>query len=163
MRICRLTDCAGRWWKSARAAASSRPAAGDPVKQSQFSRQIKELEDFFQIRLLERPGKGDRLTNSGKELARISRFFLLGLSNFQQDPWLRADLPGLRQWNWPSRLVVPALANRQKVRYAVARYASKWLLTTRSSDAGSDLRLDISVDHWRPSAGREMKKSERGG
>lgn len=59
-------------------------AGGDPVKQSQYSRQIKELEDFFRIKLVERHGKGIRLTANGKELARISRFFLLGLSNFQR-------------------------------------------------------------------------------
>jgi DNA-binding transcriptional LysR family regulator len=59
-------------------------AAGDPVRQSQFSRQIKELEDFFRIKLIERQGKGTRLTPGGKELARISRFFMLGLSNFQR-------------------------------------------------------------------------------
>ena len=29
-------------------------ADGDPVKQSQYSRQIKELEDFFRVKLLER-------------------------------------------------------------------------------------------------------------
>jgi len=58
--------------------------AGDPVKQSQYSRQIKELEDFFRVKLIERHGRGTRLTASGKELARISRFFLLGLSNFQR-------------------------------------------------------------------------------
>ncbi len=57
---------------------------GDPVKQSQYSRQIKELEDFFRIQLVERQGKGIRLTPRGRELARISRFFLLGLSNFQR-------------------------------------------------------------------------------
>jgi DNA-binding transcriptional LysR family regulator len=59
-------------------------AGGDPIRQSQFSRQIKELEDFFQIRLVERHGKGIRLTATGRELARISRFFLMGLSNFQR-------------------------------------------------------------------------------
>jgi len=59
-------------------------ADGDPVRQSQYSRQIKELEDFFRIKLIERQGKGTRLTPSGKELARISRFFMLGLSNFQR-------------------------------------------------------------------------------
>lgn len=59
-------------------------AAGDPVRQSQYSRQIKELEDFFRTRLIERQGKGTRLTSNGKELARISRFFMLGLSNFQR-------------------------------------------------------------------------------
>lgn len=59
-------------------------ADGDPVRQSQYSRQIKELEDFFRIKLIERHGKGTRLTPNGKELARISRFFMLGLSNFQR-------------------------------------------------------------------------------
>jgi DNA-binding transcriptional LysR family regulator len=59
-------------------------AEGDPVRQSQYSRQIKELEDFFQTRLVERHGKGIRLTSNGKALGRISRFFLLGLSNFQR-------------------------------------------------------------------------------
>src|SRR5260370_33073814 len=59
-------------------------ANGDPVRQSQYSRQIKELEDFFCTRLIERQGKGTRLTSNGKELARISRFFMLGLSNFQR-------------------------------------------------------------------------------
>ena len=61
-----------------------RAAQNDPARQSQYSRQIKELEDFFQTGLVERHGKGIRLTSSGKELARISRFFLLGLSNFQR-------------------------------------------------------------------------------
>jgi hypothetical protein len=50
-------------------------AGGDPVRQSQYSRQIKELEDFFRAQLIERQGKGTRLTSHGKELARISRFF----------------------------------------------------------------------------------------
>ena len=59
-------------------------ADGDPVRQSQYSRQIKELEDFFRARLVERQGKGTRLTSHGKELARVSRFFMIGLSNFQR-------------------------------------------------------------------------------
>src|SRR6267378_5207809 len=59
-------------------------AKGDPVRQSQYSRQIKELEDFFRTRLIERQSKGIRFTANGKELARLSRFFLLGLSNFQR-------------------------------------------------------------------------------
>lgn len=61
-----------------------RAAEGDPARQSQYSRQIKELEEFFQTALVERHGKNIRLTASGRELARISRFFLLGLSNFQR-------------------------------------------------------------------------------
>lgn len=61
-----------------------RAAEGDPARQSQYSRQIKELEEFFQVALVERHGKGVRLTARGRELARISRFFLLGLSSFQR-------------------------------------------------------------------------------
>ncbi len=61
-----------------------RAAGDDPTRQSQYSRQIKELEDFFEAGLVERHGKGIRLTARGKELARISRFFLMGLSNFQR-------------------------------------------------------------------------------
>ena len=60
----------------------TKAAGGDPVRQSQFSRQIKELEEFFRTSLIERHGKLMRLSPTGRELARISRFFLLGLSNF---------------------------------------------------------------------------------
>ncbi len=66
------------------AGSIAKAAEGDPVRQSQYSRQIKELEDFFTVKLIERHGKGVRFTSNGKELARISRFFLLGLSNFQR-------------------------------------------------------------------------------
>lgn len=68
------------------AAAGSiiKAADGDPVRQSQYSRQIKELEDFFRTNLVERHGKGIRLTANGRELARVSRFFMLGLSNFRR-------------------------------------------------------------------------------
>ncbi|HEY5910025.1 MAG TPA: LysR family transcriptional regulator [Verrucomicrobiae bacterium] len=59
-------------------------ADGDPARQSLYSRQLKELESFFRATLVERHGKGVRLTSSGRELARISRFFLMGLSNFQR-------------------------------------------------------------------------------
>lgn len=66
------------------AGSIARAAGDDPIRQSQYSRQIKELEDFFQTKLVERYGKGIRLTARGRELARISRFFLLGLSNFRR-------------------------------------------------------------------------------
>jgi DNA-binding transcriptional LysR family regulator len=66
------------------AGSIARATGSDPVRQSQYSRQIKELEDFFRTGLVERHGKGIRLTVPGRELARISRFFLMGLSNFQR-------------------------------------------------------------------------------
>jgi len=66
------------------AGSIAQAAGGNPVKQSQYSRQIKELEEFFRTTLLERYGKGVRFTANGRELARISRFLMMGLSNFQR-------------------------------------------------------------------------------
>ncbi|HEX7860617.1 MAG TPA: LysR family transcriptional regulator [Verrucomicrobiae bacterium] len=68
----------------AAAGSITKAAPGDAVRQSQYSRQLRELEDFFRVKLVERVGKGLQLTGNGKELARISRFFLRGLSNFQR-------------------------------------------------------------------------------
>jgi DNA-binding transcriptional LysR family regulator len=68
----------------AAAGSIARAAGAAPVRQSQYSRQIKELEEFFRVTLFERQAKGIQLTDNGRELARISRFFLLGLSNFQR-------------------------------------------------------------------------------
>jgi DNA-binding transcriptional LysR family regulator len=99
-------------------------AGDDPTRQSQYSRQIKELEDFFQTKLVERHGKGIRLTPSGRELARISRFFLLGLSNFQRG--CLAEEQTFRigaSATFLERFLVPVLAelpaNRSNPRYAV--------------------------------------------
>ena len=50
-------------------------AKGDTTRQSQFSRQVKELEEFFCTRLLERSGKSVRLTDSGRKLAVLAQSF----------------------------------------------------------------------------------------
>ena len=98
-------------------------AEGDAVRQSQYSRQIKELEDFFQAKLIERHGKGIRPTPSGRELARISRFFLLGLSSFQRG--CRAEEQTFRigaSATFIDRFLLPVLAppaSQPGPRYAV--------------------------------------------
>lgn len=51
-------------------------AKGDPTRQSQFSRQIKELEEFFGTTLVERAGKTIRLTEDGKKVALLTQTFL---------------------------------------------------------------------------------------
>jgi DNA-binding transcriptional LysR family regulator len=91
-------------------------ARGDSVKQSQYSRQIKELEDFFRIKLVERHDKGVRLTANGRELARISRFFMLGLSNFQRG--CLAEEQTFRMGASPTvidRFLLPVLSSAQPV------------------------------------------------
>ncbi len=50
-------------------------AKGDPNKQSQFSRQIKELEDLLQLSLFDRRGKALVLTDAGRRLAVLSQAF----------------------------------------------------------------------------------------
>src|SRR6516162_941389 len=120
-------------------------ANGDPVRQSQFSRQIKELEDFFRTRLIERQGRGTRLTSSGRELARISRFFLLGLANFQrgclaeeQTFRIGASATFIRQFLLPA-LAGPAL---QK---GGARYSAELGTREEVERRLHDLTLDFGV------------------
>lgn len=50
-------------------------AGGDPNKQSQFSRQIKDLEGFLGARLFVRKGKHLQLTDTGKNLALTAQSF----------------------------------------------------------------------------------------
>ncbi|MDR1145705.1 MAG: LysR family transcriptional regulator [Verrucomicrobiales bacterium] len=48
-------------------------AKGNPTRQSQFSRQAKELEDFFGMKLLERVGKTVKLTENGRKVALLTQ------------------------------------------------------------------------------------------
>jgi DNA-binding transcriptional LysR family regulator len=118
-------------------------AEGNPVRQSQYSRQIKELEEFFRIKLIERQGKGSRLTPSGKELARISRFFMLGLSHFQrgclaeEQPFrIGACATFIR------RFLLPVLSPSRK---AGATYATEVVGDAESERRLHDLTLDFGI------------------
>lgn len=120
-------------------------ANGDPVRQSQYSRQIKELEDFFRTRLIERQGKGTRLTAGGKELARISRFFMLGLSNFQrgclaaeQTFRIGASATFIRQF------LVPVLCGHA-LRTGATSYATEVATDAEIERRLHDLTLDFGI------------------
>ena len=120
-------------------------ADGDAVRQSQYSRQIKELEDFFRIKLIERQGRGTRLTPNGRELARISRFFLLGLSNFQrgclaeeQTFRIGASTTFIRQF------LVPGLSARA-LKQGGASYATEGLRDEEIERRLHDLTLDFGI------------------
>ncbi len=122
-----------------------RAAGGDPARQSQYSRQIKELEDFFQAGLVERHGKGIRLTASGRELARISRFFLLGLSNFQRG--CRAEGQTYRIGASPTFIasfLLPVLAEPRSVQSGI-RFAVEAVLGDEVERRLHDLTLDFGV------------------
>ncbi len=51
------------------AGGQAKAAKGDPTKQSQFSRQIKELEGFFGVALTRRVGRRIEITDDGLRLA----------------------------------------------------------------------------------------------
>lgn len=61
----------------------TRAAKGDATKQSLYSRQIKELEEFFGTELIRRKGRGIELTGAGQRLHRIAREQFASLSDFK--------------------------------------------------------------------------------
>jgi DNA-binding transcriptional LysR family regulator len=56
---------------------------GDSNRQTQFSRQISELEKFFGVELLNRESRPHRLSDEGRELASLTKIYLKSLSGFQ--------------------------------------------------------------------------------
>lgn len=60
----------------------ARAVGSDPVRQSLVSRQLKELEAFFERELTRREGKSLALTPAGEELARLAREHLSALDDF---------------------------------------------------------------------------------
>jgi DNA-binding transcriptional LysR family regulator len=65
----------------AEAGGITKAVPGNPIRQSQFSRQINELEHFFDLELLERRGRNVVLTNAGRELAGVVREILARLKD----------------------------------------------------------------------------------
>jgi DNA-binding transcriptional LysR family regulator len=85
-------------------------ASGDLSRQSLISRQIKELEEFFEVELIRRKGRGLELTEEGRELAALGRQHFKNLADFssrlQSGPWT-ADLitsNSVAQWQLLPRL-----------------------------------------------------------
>jgi len=68
----------------AEAGGIARVAGGDPAKQSLYSRQLRELEQFFGAELTRRKGKGIEFTEQGRELARQVRAQLQSLTDFKR-------------------------------------------------------------------------------
>ena len=68
----------------AEAGGVTKASKGDPARQSLFSRQIKELEEFFGVELVRRSGRGVTLTEDGRSLHALAREHLLALADFKQ-------------------------------------------------------------------------------
>ncbi len=59
-------------------------AEADPVRQSQYSRQLKELEEYFGAELTQRKGRTIALTPAGEELASLIKEHFVVLGNFRR-------------------------------------------------------------------------------
>jgi len=62
----------------------TKAAQGDVTKQSQFSRQIKELENFFGVALTRRVGRRIEITDEGHRLALVIRRQFRELDDFRE-------------------------------------------------------------------------------
>jgi DNA-binding transcriptional LysR family regulator len=62
----------------------TKAAQGDVTKQSQFSRQIKELENFFGVALTRRVGRRIEITEEGHRLALVIRRHFRELDDFRE-------------------------------------------------------------------------------
>jgi len=86
-------------------------AGGDPTRQSQFSRQVKELEEFFGTKLIERAGKTIKLTEDGRRLALLTQTYFRSVEELR------------------------VMASKQEVvRIGAGESVSRWLLIPRITE-----------------------------
>jgi DNA-binding transcriptional LysR family regulator len=129
----------------AEAGGIARAVGGDPVRQSQFSRQIGELEEYFGTQLTRRRGKTLALTDTGHKLAAAVRAQMQGLEDFRRECLQQpADLAlgaGDSLLTW---VVIPRLAELQR---SLPRTRLR-VFNLRSSEIGrrlGDFRLDFGL------------------
>ena len=67
----------------AEAGSLIKAAKGDAVRQSQLSRQLRDLDEFFGVELTRHRGRGLVMTGAGLELARLAREQFQSLQDFQ--------------------------------------------------------------------------------
>lgn len=67
------------------AGSIAQAAPGDLVRQSQYSRQLRELSEFFGCEVAQRRGKILKLTEKGERLAELAREHLRALEDFRSE------------------------------------------------------------------------------
>ncbi len=67
------------------AGSIAQAAPGDSVRQSQYSRQLRELSEFFGCEVAQRRGKILKLTSQGERLAELAREQLRSLEDFRAE------------------------------------------------------------------------------
>lgn len=124
-------------------AGSIAAATDDPIRQSQYSRQLRELAEFFGVELARRSGRTLKLTAHGETLAAIGREKLRSLEDFwcecrtQSEEYTLGGGDSVLQW-----LVLPAVARARRTATMPA-FRLVGLRTTETIARLQDLSLDM--------------------
>lgn len=127
------------------AGSIAQAAPGDPIRQSQYSRQLRELSEFFGCEVAKRQGKLLKLTAQGAELAELARGQLRSLQDFRSEcraegrDYTLAAGDSLLQW-----LVIPRLSRLGKGRQG-NRFATINLRTHEIIQQLTEGRIDFGV------------------
>ena len=123
----------------------AKAAPGDPVRQSQYSRQLRELSEYFGVEVARRQGRQLKLTAEGVRLAGLVREQFVALQDFRAEcrgesvDYTVAAGDSVIQW-----LVIPRLAAVAKTLPA-ARFATQNLRTREIVQQLADGRVDFGV------------------
>lgn len=127
------------------AGSIAQAAPGDIVRQSQYSRQLRELAEFFGCEVTHRKGKLLKLTSEGMQLAEMARDFLRRVTDFhaachdEKVVFTIGAGDSLVQW-----LVIPRLG-RMLQKLPHARFSTANLRTQEIVNQVSDSRIDFGL------------------
>lgn len=127
------------------AGSIARTAPGKTSRHSQFSRQLRELSEFFGCEVAQRRGKLLKLTPEGARLAELARPFLRELVDFHTD--CRSERVGFTVGAGDSLihwLVIPLLGGLLKTHPAV-RFTTESLRTGEIVRRVDDGRVDFGL------------------
>ena len=119
-------------------------AKGDTTRQSQFSRQVKELEEFFGTKLLERAGKTIRLTDDGRKVALLTQAYFRSVeelrSSVSRENVVRIGA-GESVLRW---MIMPRVAELQNLA-AEVHFEFVTRATLQSIEDIRDGRIDLAI------------------
>jgi DNA-binding transcriptional LysR family regulator len=127
------------------AGSIAQAAPSDPVRQSQYSRQLRELSEFFGCEVTQRRGKILKLTSQGERLAELAREQLRSLEDFRSEcrqqsvSFTIGAGDSLIQW-----LVIPRLG-RIIDEFPGAHFATTNLRTNEIVQQLTDCRIDFGI------------------
>lgn len=128
----------------AAAGSIAQAAKGDSTRQSQFSRQVKELEEFFGTKLVERAGKTVRLTEAGRKLALLTQSYFRSVEELRQNSTHEEVIhlgAGESVFRW---LLMPRLTELQGQSPGI-RFEFHTQGTAQCLDAVKTGRLDLAI------------------